>query len=144
MKVFEIRDRQTGTVIDYFYSFEDAQNQILLYEQEDKENDEFSKDYYEIITIEMKYNELMSTKEFCELLTHLWGRTLSPINDLCFILENGQSTRKYSKLGNHNTKFYVEYRNKYLKRTESMTVFEIANYDIEKDEYVVKGYIVEP
>lgn len=144
MKIYEVRDRKRGTVISSFYTEEDAKNEILNYEEEDREDNIFKENSYEIVIIEMKYYEFMTEEEFCDLLSHYFERPSYPIRDLCPILECGDSTNKYSDLGNSNTEFDVEYRNKYLKRTEKITVFEIADYDNEKYEYTVKGYIVEP
>lgn len=45
---FSIRDHESGNVIDEFDSLAEAQEQLALYLQEDKDNGEYQEDSYEI------------------------------------------------------------------------------------------------
>ena len=45
---YETRDYETGTCIDEFETIEEARNAIEQYEEEDKKNDCFEENFYEI------------------------------------------------------------------------------------------------
>lgn len=47
--MFIIRDRETGTFIDSFDSYQDAEAALKEYETEDKEEGIFEPEFYEII-----------------------------------------------------------------------------------------------
>lgn len=44
-----VANEETGNEIDFFYSKEDAEEFVQLSEEEDKENDDFVPNFYEII-----------------------------------------------------------------------------------------------
>lgn len=48
MKKFITRDREAGNKIEEFATYEEAQAAIAAYEAEDKENGDFTEDFYEI------------------------------------------------------------------------------------------------
>jgi len=62
---YHTRDQKTGTKIDCFNSFEEAENKISEYEEEDKENGEFTENYYEIKTeLEFSSEEMRGEREY--------------------------------------------------------------------------------
>ena len=48
MKKFVIQDKQTGTLIDEFTTYEQAQNQLEEYEEQDRQEGIYEADFYEI------------------------------------------------------------------------------------------------
>ena len=55
--MYEIRDREAGNVIDVFDKLEDAKKEVEKYEQMDKEDGNFSNNFYEIKEIEGNFGE---------------------------------------------------------------------------------------
>ena len=49
MTTFTIRDKEAGNVIDDFNTIEEAKIALAEYEQDDKDNDCFTTDFYEIV-----------------------------------------------------------------------------------------------
>jgi len=49
MRTFNLEIREIGEVIDVFTTYEEAQEQLNKYEQEDKANGYFTENYYIII-----------------------------------------------------------------------------------------------
>lgn len=49
---FAVRDREAGNVIEVFRSLSDAELALAQYEQDDKDNDVYSENFYEIVKIE--------------------------------------------------------------------------------------------
>ena len=47
--MYIIRDREAGNVIDEFRTLEMAEKVLREYEEEDKKNREYTKDFYEIV-----------------------------------------------------------------------------------------------
>lgn len=50
--MYVIRDREAGNIIDRFSTYEEAQQALNQYEQEDKEEGTYTPDFYEIIECE--------------------------------------------------------------------------------------------
>ena len=46
---YEIRQRETGTLIDFFETLEDATENLECYESDDKEDGTYTPDFYELI-----------------------------------------------------------------------------------------------
>lgn len=49
MKKYIIRDREAGNKIASFDSYEEAAKELENYEAEDKRNEEYTPDFYEIV-----------------------------------------------------------------------------------------------
>ena len=49
MKKYIIQDRETGTFIDQFDTYQEAQKELKRYENEDKQDGTFTPDFYEIV-----------------------------------------------------------------------------------------------
>lgn len=49
-----VRDRETGTVIDYADSPEDARNLVIIHEYDDEQAGNYQEDFYEIALIERR------------------------------------------------------------------------------------------
>ena len=47
-----VRDRETGTVIDIVPSFEDGERLVRVFEQTDKAEGTFVRDFYEVAEVE--------------------------------------------------------------------------------------------
>lgn len=47
--MYIIRDREAGNVIDKFNTIEEAKAEVLRYEEEDKREDTYEEDFYEIV-----------------------------------------------------------------------------------------------
>ena len=45
---YAVRDKEAGNIIDVFSSLREAKNALKEYEDEDKKNDEYTEDFYEI------------------------------------------------------------------------------------------------
>ena len=52
MKKYIIRDRETGNKIASFDSYDEAAKELENYEAEDKRNEEYTPDFYEIVVEE--------------------------------------------------------------------------------------------
>jgi hypothetical protein len=46
---YVIRDREAGNPIDEFNTLEEAEEQLAVYEAEDKRDDTYTPDFYEIV-----------------------------------------------------------------------------------------------
>jgi hypothetical protein len=49
MKKYIIQDHETGTFIDEFETYQEAQKELERYENEDKQDGTFTPDFYEIV-----------------------------------------------------------------------------------------------
>ena len=49
MKKYIIQDSETGTFIDQFNTYQEAQKELERYENEDKKDGTFTPDFYEIV-----------------------------------------------------------------------------------------------
>lgn len=49
MKKYIIQDSETGTFIDQFNTYQEAQQELERYENEDKQEGTFTPDFYEIV-----------------------------------------------------------------------------------------------
>lgn len=49
MKKYIIQDSETGTFIDQFNTYQEAQKELERYEEEDKKEGNFTPDFYEIV-----------------------------------------------------------------------------------------------
>ena len=49
--MYIIRDREAGNVIDKFNTLEEAQEELNRYEEEDKKEDTYEEDFYEIVEL---------------------------------------------------------------------------------------------
>jgi hypothetical protein len=49
MKKYIIQDSETGTFIDQFDTYQEAQKELQRYENEDKQEGTFTPDFYEIV-----------------------------------------------------------------------------------------------
>lgn len=49
--MYRIQDRETGTIIDDFTELEYAEDALELYEMEDRENNVYEPNFYEIVEI---------------------------------------------------------------------------------------------
>ena len=49
MKKYIIQDRETGTFIDQFNTYQEALTELERYENEDKQDGTFTPDFYEIV-----------------------------------------------------------------------------------------------
>ncbi len=45
---YRIQDRETGTLIDVFDTYEEALAELNIYERDDKNNGDYTPDFYEI------------------------------------------------------------------------------------------------
>lgn len=54
MKIWTVRDRETGTEIDYYDSYEAAQEALEMFEDSDKEEGMYEKNFYEVAEIEIE------------------------------------------------------------------------------------------
>lgn len=52
MKKYIIRDREAGNKIASFDSYDEASKELESYEAEDKRNEEYTPDFYEIVVEE--------------------------------------------------------------------------------------------
>lgn len=89
------RDRETGTIIEYFETKEEAEKAIQLYEEADKKDDVYSEDFYEVAAepINNKYLEKGSYADFDEskveraikirCSTHSWESIIDAIRSDC-------------------------------------------------------------
>ena len=70
--IYRTQDKETGTAIDIFATYEEAAKAIKEYEAEDKENDCFEEDFYEVVadpdwSIEMiKYKYSLNIKKISD------------------------------------------------------------------------------
>ena len=49
MKKYIIQDSETGTFIDQFDTYQEAQKELERYEKEDKQEGTYTPDFYEIV-----------------------------------------------------------------------------------------------
>ena len=47
--MFVIQDKEAGNIIEYFENFSDAEKTLMQFEEEDKANNCYTKDFYKII-----------------------------------------------------------------------------------------------
>lgn len=55
--MFVIRDREAGNVIDKFDTLEEAQEELRRYEEEDRREETYTEDFYEIVETNRKYQQ---------------------------------------------------------------------------------------
>lgn len=87
MKRYDIKDRESGNLIDFFWDYEDAVGMLKHYEDTDREEGNYTENFYEIVEVETidYYNEDFEVT--CE----------QDLNEIVFILHYPKSNEKYVK-----------------------------------------------
>lgn len=51
---YKVQDREAGNVIDYFYTKEDADEAVAMYEENDREDGTYTPDFYEVKELDVE------------------------------------------------------------------------------------------
>lgn len=110
-----VQDRQTGTCIDEFYTLAEAEQTIKKFEEEDKHNNDFEYDCYEIKDKLAELNEFANNADllFWKDYIHKLDNNCVDVKDITFttISENEKEFLQINFVcnGDESNSFRVDY-----------------------------------
>lgn len=91
MKKYIIRDREAGNKIASFDSYEEAVRELQSYEAEDKRNEEYTPDFYEIVEDEQRLKNPLTKHTKLGIMNRRY--TMENNKDISYIVFEGEMAR---------------------------------------------------
>lgn len=132
MKIFTA-DREYGNIIDCFEKIEDAMNAIKAYEEEDRENGDYTPDFYDVIDENNCSLEQSPELELIQNLENINQSKIKLVSILSFIFAFTDLTYP-SKISSENRQNLIRYRSEYeelsihLKKLSKLAYERINNW----------------
>lgn len=80
---YKVQDREAGNVIDYFFSKEDADEAVVMFEEGDKEDGTYTPDFYEVKPLDVEEETRYRLGELIKHLRFMQGLTQKDLAEKC-------------------------------------------------------------